>query len=128
MSDNLERIRKQLEEEITAEGSRPAEPSNVQADNASAYSDTKKERKSETPVDGFKFLRSFMNATPFFDLFEYIADHHYKSTVTRVNALRLKSLHKWFFYTCIVSDYIARFAVVSLLLYIAGKSAIKLID
>lgn len=120
---NFKKYREQLKE-----GSRPTEPSTVQAENASAYNPGITNSSVVNPEDGTNFLKSFLNATPFFDLFEYVAERHYSGKSSVVKVTKLKTLHPGYFGFCVWADVVVRMIVVAALITIAIYAASKIVS
>lgn len=113
------------------EGSPPQESLDIQASNPRPLSDQR--RGSNQPVgnpssDGANFLASLLSVTPFFDLFEYIADRSCSAKTSPTRNIQLKAKHGWFYWLCTWGDTILRLIVTVMVVYIAFRAAIKVIS
>ena len=109
------------------EDSRPKESSYVTVDKANALRGSSLQAPSPTK-DGASFLQSFLNATPLFNLFEYIADHTYGGDRIYLKVAKLKAVHPYFYQTCQWTDAAIRLVVVAILVIIAARAAFKIIS
>ena len=119
---------KKFQAQAKEEDSRPKESSRVQAENASAVDSTKGLILGSPTEESGNFLKSFLNATPFFDLFEYIADHTCNGKTISVKIAKLKAFHPVFYRFCVFSDITVRGVVVAALIWLAINTAWKVVS
>ena len=100
--------------EVTTTESRPARPENGHG--VPSPSD-----------DGGGFLKSFLNAHPFTDLFEHWADRHFSGKTQQIKNAKLKTVHPHFFNFCCVADLLVRSVVVIMLIGASGWALWKVV-
>ena len=86
------------------------------------------EQTSQGSAVNVDFLKSLLQATFFFDYFEYVANKTYRGDNLELKVVKLKTVHPNMYDACMLGDYVIRLVAAFGLIGLALFGAFKLIS
>jgi hypothetical protein len=106
----------------------PPQPPEAKDVKVGEASDIERQRSMPDPTtEGGNFLKSFLNTTPFLDLFEQTALRSYSNKDKTARVAKMRLARPRYFKACILLDAAMRLAVAIILIVIATYAALKLL-